>query len=116
LNQKLREESITYMFTRSVGTILVRWITEIERKWLHEKISIRFCPEPHRSTINVSYTSIIQLTIGWMVQGLKPGSGCDFLHLSRPALGPIQTPVKWVPGLLLGGKKAGVWHWPPTPI
>jgi hypothetical protein len=24
LNQKLREESITYMFTRSVGTILVR--------------------------------------------------------------------------------------------
>ena len=33
----------------------------------------------------------------------------DYLHLSRPALGPSQSPVQWVPGLLPEGKVAEVW-------
>ena len=31
--------------------------------------------------------------------GIESRCGRDFLHLSRPALGPSPLPVQWVPGL-----------------
>jgi hypothetical protein len=39
--------------------------------------------------------------------------GWDFPHLSILVLGPTQPPVQ---GLFPGGKVAGAWRWPPTPI
>jgi hypothetical protein len=35
--------------------------------------------------------------------------------LSRPALGPTQPYIQWVPGFFPGGKVAGAWRLPNTP-
>ena len=39
--------------------------------------------------------------------GIKSRWGRDFPHLSRPALGPTQPPLQWVPGLSQGQRVAG---------
>jgi hypothetical protein len=48
--------------------------------------------------------------------GIECRCGRDFPHLSRPAVGPTQPPIQWVPSLFPGGKAAGEWRWPSTPF
>jgi hypothetical protein len=34
----------------------------------------------------------------------------EFPNPSRSVLGPIQSPIQWVPGSFIGGKAEGEWH------
>ena len=38
------------------------------------------------------------------------GGGRNFSHPTRPALGPIQPPIEWVPGHSPEAKAAGAWR------
>jgi hypothetical protein len=48
--------------------------------------------------------------------GIESRCGRDFPHLSRPALGPTQPPVQWVPGLSTGVKSGRGVTLTPHPI
>ena len=50
--------------------------------------------------------------------GIESPWGESFPHLSRPALGPTQSPVQWVPGLTRGYRRWGreIDHPPPSSV
>ena len=42
--------------------------------------------------------------------GSNPGGGRDSPHPTRPALGPTQSPIQWVPDLSWEVKRPGAWR------
>ena len=52
----------------------------------------------------VGHDSSVGIATGYGLDGPEIESlwGRDFPHLSRPALGPTQPPLQWVPGLPRG--------------
>jgi hypothetical protein len=61
--------------------------------------------------------SVVGIATGYGLDGtgIQSRWGRDFPHLSRPAQGPTQPPVQWVPGLYRGKERPGREADPSTP-
>ena len=79
-----------------------------------QKIVLNFVTVQHTQGRDCSVG--IATCYGYGGPGIESRWGRNFPHPSKPALGPIQPSIKWVPGLPPGVKRPGrgVNHPPPS--
>ena len=70
----------------------------------------RSFPDIRKSIWGPGYVSGIATSYELDSPGSESRSRHHFPYPSGPAMGPTQPPVKWVLGMILGGKGAGVWR------
>jgi hypothetical protein len=91
-------KSVAYVFmTYEMWRSVIRWILPLFLVGQDSSVGIATC---------------------YWLEGLRKESRWErvFSHPSRPALGPNQPSLQWLPGLFPGVKAAGACHWPPTPF
>jgi hypothetical protein len=71
---------------------MVIFFTELVSLY-YDKLIPQYCQRGRDSVVSMA------TRYGLDGLGIKCRWGRDFLHLSRPALGPTQPPIQWVPGL-----------------
>jgi hypothetical protein len=88
--------------------IIVVYHTVVLLSYKYQIYSLNFKFYKHE-TVGRDISVGIATRYGLDGPGIESRWGRDFPHPSRPAVGPTQPPVQWVPGLFPGGKAAGAW-------